>query len=398
MRMAERAAGRGYFLNRGRDMAHQQRSRSRSGTPRSGFNKTQVPAAIAEGIEEEPNTMDARCDHVVPINMSNMIVPSLDVTFSASALDHIQMLNQVDRKFIACVLPSDAKGERHSQRTFVVIDQHAADERVSVERLQKELCEGFMTDTMEVTGLKTEIKVVLSREEEAILRQRGVLDIFARWGVRMAMSEMGAGIDTDYAQIRIAAVPAVLAGRLGKKEASELTRLIKLYLSVLDVSLGELRAFLAELVSGETDREGELDWTRALRWMPKEMVELVNSKACRGELHEGSPCVPADKQAQSCSAISLTESNASASSGGCEAVGSPLCALMAGRALSRCLCWVMRPGRVAGRMSVAEGLIGRLGRVSPPDEQIWRRVNPCCMFSFLYALLTHVVGRLGSAL
>jgi len=34
------------------------------------------------------------------------------------------------------------------------------------------------------------------------------------------------------------------------------------------------------------DEKDEFGWFKALRWCPRELVELVNSKACRGELGE----------------------------------------------------------------------------------------------------------------
>ena len=43
------------------------------------------------------------------------------------------MLGQVDCKFIACVLPPDADGRDHE--TLLLVDQHAADERIGLERL-----------------------------------------------------------------------------------------------------------------------------------------------------------------------------------------------------------------------------------------------------------------------
>ena len=292
--------------------AETQKSRSRSATPRAGFGATRLPLAIAEGNEDEVGIPQPECGHSALVNISDKLNPLIDVTFSASALDKVRILRQVDRKFIACVLSSDAKGERHTQRTLVVIDQHAADERVSVERLKQEICEGFITATTDTTVLKTAVMVVLSGEEAAILRRPGVIDVFARWGIQINLPEIVAGSDTNYAQIYVTAVPTVLVGRLGKKEASEMTRLIKLYLAALDRSLGELNAFLTKVRSSGTNEKAEdSSWSKATRWMPQEMVELVNSKACRGELH-ASRLSQADGQARSCLGTSSTMSNASA--------------------------------------------------------------------------------------
>ena len=59
-----------------------------------------------------------------------------DVSFTRDDLRSARVLGQVDAQFIACVLPPDPG-------TVVLVDQHAADERVRVERFLRELCEGY---------------------------------------------------------------------------------------------------------------------------------------------------------------------------------------------------------------------------------------------------------------
>ena len=40
--------------------------------------------------------------------------------------------------------------------------------------------------------------------------------------------------------------------------------------------------------------EGQLDWLKALRWCPRQLLDLINSKACRGESlsYPLSPTIP----------------------------------------------------------------------------------------------------------
>lgn len=191
-----------------------------------------------------------------------------EATFDKSALGGAKILGQVDLKYVACLLKSSLGG-----RSLVLVDQHAADERVSVEVILRNLCTGFARDTIDLTELtKFETKLVLSREEADVMARPEVLDTFRRWGMHLMVNLVG----SDYEQVEVKAVPTALLSRLGRKEAIEMTRLIKTYLPVLDESLGELRALISE-----ADRS-EVDWGRILRWMPKEMLELANSKACRG--------------------------------------------------------------------------------------------------------------------
>jgi DNA mismatch repair protein MLH3 len=145
-----------------------------------------------------------------------------------------------------------------------------------VERILAELCRGFMRDSMEVTVLtRTTPMIVLTREEARMLDLPGIKEIFHRWGIHLEMD----GGDGDYIQAEVGAVPTILSSRLGRQDASEMTRLVKLYLPIVTASIGELQVSL-----GEINRDaGDAAWQRMMRWMPQEMLELVRSKACRGE-------------------------------------------------------------------------------------------------------------------
>ncbi|KAG0308692.1 DNA mismatch repair protein [Dissophora globulifera] len=61
---------------------------------------------------------------------------------SKSCLQHARVIAQLDRKFILCTMKASITADQDGARprVLVVIDQHAADERVRVERLMKEMC------------------------------------------------------------------------------------------------------------------------------------------------------------------------------------------------------------------------------------------------------------------
>lgn len=216
-----------------------------------------------------------------------------ELTFTKDSLSNAQILSQIDRKFICCLIQNPVSRTLDEPlRTLALIDQHAADERVSVEAILQELCIGFLINSMEVTNRK-EVKIVLTAYEAGILLRPGVMDVLERWGIRLSEPNMG---ESDYVQVGVLGVPAVLAVRLGRKEGTEMTRLVKLYLAVLDESLEEVNTVCRSLdeqgvspssarpaAAGFSERVGEVGWRKVLRWMPKEMIELANSKACRGE-------------------------------------------------------------------------------------------------------------------
>lgn len=180
------------------------------------------------------------------------------MTFPIASLASAKVVSQVDRKFVLCVLEA-------GDRALVVFDQHAADERVAVETILDGLCEGFASDTMPTTELD-DVRLVLTRAEGEILALPGVRDVLCRWGIALSQPEEG-----DYIQVSVLTIPSALE-RLGRKKGEEMTRLLKVYLPLLAENLGEIQAFLAS----------EQGLARVLRWMPAEMLELANSKACRG--------------------------------------------------------------------------------------------------------------------
>ena len=177
--------------------------------------------------------------------------------FRREDLGTARVLGQVDRKFIACVMrprPPDRIDDGDSPdgsggRALVLIDQHAADERIRVERFLKELCEGFLSSpdhsgASDVPGVQGQgsgghaggaqtrmvdppVHVLLTKvESERIARSQDVRRAFARWGVRFAEAPVprrvaqGAGASGEgeegaaYVQVAVAGVPEVVADKV----------------------------------------------------------------------------------------------------------------------------------------------------------------------------------------
>jgi DNA mismatch repair protein MLH3 len=117
-------------------------------------------------------------------------------TFSKSDLLHAQVISQVDRKFIACLMNDQTDECDPRGMALVLIDQHAADERVRVERFLKELCQGFPYlahhNDVAAVGIRTKqlsppIPVLLTRREALRLGDsKDIQRAFEAWGVHFA--------------------------------------------------------------------------------------------------------------------------------------------------------------------------------------------------------------------
>lgn len=153
--------------------------------------------------------------------------------FSRDDLKEASVINQVDSKFIACLLPSDPTtgdagygsvvSSQAFSRTLALVDQHAADERIRVEWLQREICLGYLRDDgigVERTILDPPVPILLTRHEKQILRRSGdIKDLFASWGVEFApISDVGKGADPDdddnYSQVTMTSIPEIVSHRV----------------------------------------------------------------------------------------------------------------------------------------------------------------------------------------
>ncbi|KAI7657391.1 hypothetical protein KC318_g11823, partial [Hortaea werneckii] len=118
---------------------------------------------------------------------------------SKEALKDVQIIRQVDNKFILCKMPS-SQADGKGASTLVLVDQHAASERVILENLLQELCApidaAFRSIMSEHFGSHTPaVKTVLLERpqrfqigaQEADLFTRH-MPHFARWGIMYHLS------------------------------------------------------------------------------------------------------------------------------------------------------------------------------------------------------------------
>ncbi|KAF8915373.1 hypothetical protein CPB85DRAFT_1495878 [Mucidula mucida] len=207
------------------------------------------------------------------------------------------VINQVDRKFIACLISgtshSDIDGTvaNGTGRALVFIDQHAADERIRVEQFLKPLCLGFLeslragTDKgriVEMRELSPGVPVLLtSYEASKLATGSSIQRAFQRWGFGFGdlgtVNSIADGVtQSGYVQVIVKSVPEVVADKL--LLGNELRDLVKAYLA--DPKIPEDSHDV--MLSGSA--EDSAVWLKALRWCPRELLDLVNSKACRGAI------------------------------------------------------------------------------------------------------------------
>lgn len=132
--------------------------------------------------------------------------------FNKEELGNARVIGQFDCRFVACSLPGDSRDG--GEPVLVLIDQHAADERVRVERFLKELCNGAVQGGAESVALDAKKGVVLTRDEATLLEQKEVLQELRRWGLHVEPAAITDSSTASWVQVDVLAVPALLRDKV----------------------------------------------------------------------------------------------------------------------------------------------------------------------------------------
>ena len=186
-----------------------------------------------------PNPLSLTSKHVVPTTCATHSVRWVDHPLSISDetstwclqkddLARMKVINQLDRKFIICAVNEnrgiDGSGQAYDspRRMLVLVDQHAASERVRVEGFLKTLSHDFLNfgsnenQTADRVKLDPPHPMFLSRREASRLRE--ARRILARWCFDLSWPESESCdqiINEDaYEQFLVHSVPHVVSEKV----------------------------------------------------------------------------------------------------------------------------------------------------------------------------------------
>lgn len=215
-------------------------------------------------------------------------------------LKQARVIRQVDEKFILCLVPST--NSEASSQNLILVDQHAASERVILEMLLLQLC-APIDATSSASQLKTNLgcqsavqtvllershKIQISATEAELFRKHAIH--FAQWGIlydlqgqagHVTDSKMGQQGETY--EILVRALPTVIAERC--------TLSPNLLIELLRSEIWSLTSSKSWLVSGSKtdnlecqDQTERHSWVKRLGSCPKGILDMLNSRACRSAI------------------------------------------------------------------------------------------------------------------
>ncbi|KAK1779370.1 hypothetical protein QBC45DRAFT_136833 [Copromyces sp. CBS 386.78] len=277
----------------------QKRSLPRATVPASkstAFKPVEAPIPrVPELYESMEHGAHHSCSHhstggvnMEPANGGALM--TLQGRISRDALRTATVLAQVDRKFIFVKLvPTEADQvfprSDIDKRVLVLVDQHAADERVRVEELMKSYfavvhrsgatqSDQIMAQTQ---SLQRPLRFDLSKQDGTLLVR--YKPHFEYWGI---FYEVFAGEKhSTRSTVEVQSLPPSILERC-RLEARVLIELLRKEIWKLNDNPG-LSSSTNRGASG-AQKEGERDWVARFHDCPEGILELLNSRSCRSAI------------------------------------------------------------------------------------------------------------------
>ena len=223
---------------------------------------------------------------------------------SKNALRNAKIIAQVDKKFILVKLTEISKSTTPKQ-LLVLIDQHAADERLRIEALFSDLCTPSSSSShasvyqsslgyeprINYAILVKPLHFLVSAQESDLFRTHA--EHFASWGIlydidpptTSALGENPAKLGTNQHMLVVTTLPPSIVERCKADQ--------KLVISLLRSEVWTLAESVArssqEPPKLTPDSDEGNHWLRQIGSCPRGLIDMLNSRACRSAIMFNDP-------------------------------------------------------------------------------------------------------------
>ncbi|KXT07049.1 hypothetical protein AC578_7172 [Pseudocercospora eumusae] len=249
-----------------------------------------IPVASVDGPGLLDNDATSRCcSH--DQNYSHEL-SGAGTKISKSALQCARVIAQVDQKFILVKLSDTSSDSVATGTSLVLIDQHAASERVILESLLDQLCSNnnasessfsiSTTDLASTTRTKTLLFEISTQQEKDLFTRHQ--SHFAAWGIHYHLKTSSEEIRSKKPRhtLTITSLPTAIAERCANTPSLTIDLLRSEIWAIAD---GTKKAMPpAPNLNNQTSEAPSPVWMHLLPNMPTHMLQLLNSRACRSAI------------------------------------------------------------------------------------------------------------------
>ncbi|KAK4464636.1 putative DNA mismatch repair protein MLH3 [Cladorrhinum samala] len=217
------------------------------------------------------------CHATAEVGQQGVVSKGLEGRITKNALQKLEIINQVDKKFILV----KAFAGQGSEYLLVLIDQHAADERCRVEDLLKRYFRPDLANpgklVAETQSLDKTLRFDLSKREAELLAR--YKQHFAQWGIAYnVMLDQQMPLYQGKGTVEVRMLPPCILERCQLEP--------RLLIELLRKEAWKVHDDPSRQASGSTMVEtgNENEWLARFHNCPQGIMEMINSKACRSAI------------------------------------------------------------------------------------------------------------------
>jgi DNA mismatch repair protein MLH3 len=269
--------------------------------PIFGTTEIAIPRIVSQDLQLDGKP--ACCFHSGSSILRDMSDPHA-VTLSKYALETASIISQVDKKFILIKVATTPPGPNHNDESIgearhalILVDQHAADERIRVEGLLSQLCTPATPKTSKIrtsTGLNSSIETKLlakpityklNARDHSLFSKNAAH--FAHWGILYELRNLppdpsSRQSSAEY-QILVTTLPDPIAERciVDTKHLLEVLRA-----EIWKREETSLSTSTYKTSSSKTAQpiEAQKTWLERLHDCPQGIIDMLNSRSCRSAI------------------------------------------------------------------------------------------------------------------